>query len=332
MIGESEAIMNEKKSWRVLVAGGAAATLTACGSGGGAPGAVRSTTPAPVLATAAAPTLAQSLGTPVPLAGNAVTTTNTAGTITIAANNNVTSSRTINSATQVTTNFAINGTARTASVDPTAPPGVGVGNGVGVPVMSAQLSDGQFFNADSNAGTLSYASFGYWSFQATDALGAATGPAVTQSYFGGRETPAAAVPSAGTATYTGRTLGLGATAGASFFLAGDVSLTANFASAGVNPRTVSGDITSIITSPVLGALPVGAVVPSTIVLSGGAISGNTFTGAASALSGLTTIGSGTFTGKFFGNTAQEVAGSWSFQSPIGSPSVSAVGSFGAKAP
>lgn len=326
MICEGEAIMGANSGSRVMVAAGvAAATLGACGGGGGGQaGVVRPSTPAPVFATAATPTLAQSLGTAVPLAGNAVTVTTAAGTTTVASRNDVSSARTIDSASQVTLRFSVAGTERTAILDPSAPPPIGgPSNGVGVPVLTAQHADGTVFNADSNAGTLDYASFGYWSFQPTNAQGAATGPAVMQSYSGGRETPLTNIPTAGTATYTGRTLGFGTSAGTSFFMAGNVLLNADFA---VNSRTVNGTIAGITTSPL------GATTLDSIVLSGGTISGNGFAGTATAFNGGLTLGSGPFAGKFFGPTAGEVAGQWSFQNPVGSPAINAVGSFGAKAP
>jgi transferrin binding protein len=285
-------------------------------------------TPPAVVATSDTPTLPNSLGTPFPLNGPTVAFASAAdGKVTVTARSGVASARTRDSATQATLRFAIDGTTRTAVVDLTQP-SVAPG-GLSVPVFQVNLqNDGVVTTADSNAGTLSYASFGYWAFRPADFPAT---PGTLQTYFDGRETPVSAMPQTGSATYTGATLGYGAVSGVDFFLTGNVLLNANFTAGG---GTIGGQVNTIATFPVSNPMPVGAALPSRIDFTAGSITGNAFSGTASAINTTgapLTVGTGTFGGKFFGPVVNEVAGQWLVESSTApAATLRVIGSFGAR--
>lgn len=290
------------------------------GSGSG------SVTPPAVFATGSEPTLPNSLGIAFPLAGHAVSFAAAAGAVTVSERGGVLSARTRDSATQATLRFSIDGTLRTAVIDLTQPSVAP--SGLSVPVFQVNLANaGVLTTADSNAGTLNYASFGYWAFRPDNFP---TTPGTLQAYFNGRETLLSAVPRTGSATYSGATLGYGAVSGVDFFLTGNVLLNANFTAAG---GTIAGQVNTIATVPVGSPLPAGAALPTRIDFTAGSIANNTFSGTTTAVSGAgaTVVGSGTFGGKFYGPVADEVAGQWLIESATGpAATLRVIGSFGAK--
>lgn len=302
--------------------------VSACGgsaavrSDGSSPGSVN---PPAVFANAANPTLAESIGTSFPLRGNTLSASGAPGATTVTALGGADAARTRRSATEATLDFTADGQTRRATLDLTRP--LTVPGGVGVPVFEATLSDGVLTTADTNAGILSYASFGYWAFRRNVTP---TPPATVQTYFMGRETPLGAVPSNGAFTYNGTTLGYGVLSGAEVFVTGNVTLTATFAIGG---GSIGGQINSISALPVNAPLPGGAVVPTRIDLTAGSISGNTFTGSAAAFSGVggAAVGSGSFDGRFYGPAVNEVAGRWAVESGAApDASLRLIGSFGAR--
>lgn len=314
---------------RIAVVAGAGVVLTACshtdvqlGNVGGDGGSV---TPPAVLATGDQPTLSTSLGTSFPLAGHTVSIAAAGGAVTVAERTGVLASRTRDSATQATLRFSIGGTQRTAVIDLTQPSVTP--SGLSVPVFQVSLaSGGTLTTADSNAATLSYASFGYWAFQPADfPITAGT----LMAYFNGRETPLTAVPRTGSATYSGATLGYGAVSGVDFFLTGNVLLNASFTTAG---GTIGGQVNTIATIPVSSPLPAGAALPTRLDFTAGTISSNGFSGTTTAVSGASSVvGSGTFAGKFYGPLAEEVAGQWRIESaPEPAATLRVIGGFGAK--
>ena len=175
-----------------------------------------------------------------------------------------------------------------------------------VAVSGASATPSLLFLAE--RGTLSYARFGYW----VDLALSTPNNIINYTYFAaGVQTPAPSMPSSGTATYAGTTVGkMIDNANTSFDFFGKVNLQANF---GGSP-TISGTVHSLTASP--SAPPI-----TSINLNGGTIAGNTFTGATSAAGGLT----GTWNGQFYGPAAEEVAGSYT----IGGGTLQGWGSFGA---
>lgn len=162
-------------------------------------------------------------------------------------------------------------------------------------------------------GTLSYARFGYW----IDGSRVAANDVLEHSFFaGGVQTPVGAMPSSGTATYVGTTLGTVVdNTNAKFDFAGKVNLVADFGA-----RGVSGSIHSL----------VGSSLPLTSITLGGGnipVGANTFAGTATALDGATTVGAGSFNGRFYGPAANEAAGTWTLDG--GGGSLKGWGSYGA---
>lgn len=212
----------------------------------------------------------------------------------------------------VTVNSVIDGTAgseRYIEANVTArQPDVIVAAGVGSDGLIHELVLG-------GVDTLSYTRWGFWG-RANNNNVLETGE-FWATYYGGRETPVSAVPTTGTATYTGVTVGVGIDkAGLVDAIAGNLSLTANFSAA-----TVSGAVAGLINSQSV-ALDARATMAGTI-------GGNGYAGTVQGtnLAGNTVLGSGNFDGKFFGPAAEETAGKWNFNSTDGSK---LMGAFGAK--
>jgi hypothetical protein len=131
------------------------------------------------------------------------------------------------------------------------------------------------------------------------------------TFAGGNETPLANVPTSGSASYTGYTIGAGATGTELFALRGSVRIDADFAGHDVT-STVS-NISTLNTNNISGALP--------NLTGSGAIVGNDFT---TSLSGGAL--SGALTGAFYGTNADEAAGTWR----VTGGGTTAVGSFAAQ--
>lgn len=165
---------------------------------------------------------------------------------------------------------------------------------------------------------LTYSDFGIWdrdltSAAAQNAQGLVSNDAIASAYYRGAETPLAQMPPTGTFTYNGSTVGASVnTSGGITSIAGDIALTANFAAA-----TINGSVTNLYSTA--GPLNLYGDLA-------GSISGNSFSGTGLAKENGATVGSGGFSGKFFGPAAQEVAGQWNLEGS----GVKAMGSFGAK--
>lgn len=155
--------------------------------------------------------------------------------------------------------------------------------------------------ADPTTSNLSWTTYGTWYSSSSQARN--YGAFVT-----GYTTPAASVPTTGTATYTGSAQGhvfypdAGWQNGVGHnYVSGNASLQANFG---------SGSITGSLTNMTNGSAPWNSV--SLL----GAISGGNFTGTTAATSAPGTLGSlrssatGTFAGLFFGPVAQELGAVW----------------------
>lgn len=176
-----------------------------------------------------------------------------------------------------------------------------------VAVSGASATPSLLFLAE--RGTLSYARFGYW----VDLALSTPNNIVNYTYFAaGVQTPALSMPSSGTATYAGTTIGkMIDNANTSFDFFGKVNLQANF---GVSP-TISGSVHSLTASP--SAPPITSISLNSVAISGNQIMGGT----TSAVGGLT----GQWNGRFYGPGAEEVAGSYT----IGGGTLQGWGSFGA---
>jgi len=165
--------------------------------------------------------------------------------------------------------------------------------------------------------SLDYALYGAWMQENGDQV--LQSNELVAAAYGGLETPLNNMPTAGAFTYTGQTLGLGVdSAGNIAGIAGNLSLTADFAS-----HSVNGTINNMALSTAAGVS-----YPGTTAQLNGGISGNGFNGTMDVKNASSAaVGSGTFDGRFFGPNAEEVAGKWAYDGSDGSK---AIGAFGAK--
>ena len=182
------------------------------------------------------------------------------------------------------------------------------GGALTIDVAAFQNADVKFLSSD--YANLDWTRVGYWStgggwWDADDVVGR-SGVFVT-----GYETPAAAVPTTGSATYTGAVQGTvlypGTSAGTTHCncvvetLAGNASFTANFGT-----RNVSGSLTSM----TAGGVPWNSVAFNST------ITGNSFSGTTSVTTtpagpaSLAPNATGTVEGRFFGPSAQEAGAVW----------------------
>ncbi|SEH34171.1 transferrin-binding protein-like solute binding protein [Magnetospirillum fulvum] len=186
--------------------------------------------------------------------------------------------------------------------------------------------DRRFYDYRSVAGLI-YSAYGYF----VDSHSSDFNTTYAYTAIGtGIPTPSVQMPSSGSATYSGGTvgyvaIGTGTSAVAGSF-AGSASLTANF-SAG----SISGTLSGLTTS--LSGVTMGNISLSNGSISGTAFSGGTATGSITR-SAVTTTSTGSFAGGFNGANAAEVAGTYAMNNSAdsyhGSMPVSLVGSFGAK--
>jgi len=153
---------------------------------------------------------------------------------------------------------------------------------------------------------LSYSGYGVWATNDTGTTGRIGALGI------GTQTPVASVPTTGSATYVGTTIGAGANASGPFALTGSVQIGVNFANGAVS-TSITGVQQQNIATNVVSAGP---------SLSGtGTVSGNRLS---STLAGGGTTGG--VVGSFYGPAAQEVAGAWR---TFGG-GYTALGGFGAK--
>ena len=129
---------------------------------------------------------------------------------------------------------------------------------------------------------------------------------------GGSATPASAMPTSGTATYTGQTIGTGTNTTGAYALLGNATIQVNF---GTNAATITLNNTQ---QQYLGT---NSVITGPTLTGTGTISGNRMAGTLSG-TGL----SGTHASTFYGPAAQENAGVWSVAGSGGS----AQGSWGTR--
>lgn len=149
----------------------------------------------------------------------------------------------------------------------------------------------------------------------------------------GYETPAAAVPTSGTATFNGRAEGAVFNAGtdrASIELTdGTATFTANFGT-----RTVSGTVIGIVARDAVGGIPTG-MFPGwndfsfNSVITANAFSGDTrVTNSPGGITSLAGNATGTIEGRFFGPSAQEAGAVWT----LFDGTKSAIGTLSGKGP
>jgi len=184
-----------------------------------------------------------------------------------------------------------------------------------------QLSDTLAFH-DEDSSTLSQVAAGQGLSSSAYGMWASTTktyPGNTGVFAIGNLTPATSVPSTGSATFNGFTIGTGGAINSNssdgssiFLLKGNVQIIANFSS-----QKVTTNLTNFVTSAYTTSPPVS--VPDLTGTS--SVSGNAFTGPIVG-GGLT----GTINGNFYGSAAQETVGVW--QASGGGNAW--IGSFGAK--
>ncbi len=165
--------------------------------------------------------------------------------------------------------------------------------------------------------SLDYSRFGVWEQDNGDTL--LQSNELLAAIYGGLETPVSNIPTTGSFTYHGQTLGVGIDrAGNVAAITGNIGLTANFAD-----RSMTGNVSSIALS---GSS--GVSFPGTTATLTGNLSGNGYAGSMLVKdSTAATVGDGSFDGRFFGPAAQETAGKWIFQ---GTDGIKAMGAFGAR--
>ena len=131
----------------------------------------------------------------------------------------------------------------------------------------------------------------------------------------GYETPAAAVPTMGTATFSGQAEGAvfnsGSERDALQLTGGTASFTADFGA-----RTVGGSVTGLMAVDAVAGIPTGALIPWNNFSFSSTVSANAFSGSTqvtSAPGGITSLTGnavGTIEGRFFGPSAQEAGAVW----------------------
>lgn len=182
------------------------------------------------------------------------------------------------------------------------------------------LMEGQGSDVELTAGRtsdLSYMRFGQW------AETSHSGQAVAFGLFhAGNETPLAQIPTSGTATYHGSTVGIAFRDDVTTRIFSPLTLNADFGG-----RTITGAATQF-SAVNLGGPDQGAAAfaPFLRLDLNGSISGAGFAGTSSS-SVIGVTGTGTFDGKFYGPNAVEAGGTWRVEGPGGT--MKAWGSFGA---
>ncbi|HEX5361161.1 MAG TPA: transferrin-binding protein-like solute binding protein, partial [Fluviicoccus sp.] len=180
---------------------------------------------------------------------------------------------------------------------------------------------------------LTAADFGVWTIRDVLAAPMPANAITTYGAFAGGTALPGSLPGSGTVVFNGSMAGVIATTtvGGSDDATGTVSLTVDFAAG-----TVTGSISSIATTPGVSTLtPYSVYAPAIdnpfrdMVISGGVISGNSFTATVTS----PTIPSATHTtlrGTFYGTGANELAGTFVLSDPSPGPGKTFIGAFGAK--
>lgn len=180
----------------------------------------------------------------------------------------------------------------------------------GITTVAVKEQDGLNYSMLLAGLSLNYARYGAWAQENGDDL--LQNNELFAAVYGGLETPVTGMPVAGSFTYNGQTLGAGIDeAGNALAIAGNISLTADFAA-----RAVSGSINNLV---------VGGTQGITAALNGG-IADNGFNGTMNVQNASqASVGGGTFDGRFFGPNAEEMAGKWAFDGVDGSKAIGAFG-------
>ncbi len=180
---------------------------------------------------------------------------------------------------------------------------------------------------------LTAADYGMWTIRDVLAAPMPANAITTYGAFAGGTQAPGSMPSSGTLVYNGTMAGVVSTTtvGGSDDASGVVSLSVNFAAG-----TVSGTITGIATTAGVSTLiPYSTYAPAIdnpfrdMTISGGVISGNTFT-ANVASPTIPTATNTTIRGTFYGTSANELAGTFVLSDPSPGPGMIFIGSFGAK--
>lgn len=180
---------------------------------------------------------------------------------------------------------------------------------------------------------LTAADFGVWTIRDVLAAPMPANAITTYGVFAGGTALPGSMPGSGTVVYTGSMAGVisTTTVGGSDDAGGTVTLSVNFAAG-----TVSGSISSILTTPGVSTLtPYSAYAPAIdnpfrdMVISGGVISGNSFTATVSSPT-IPAATNTTIRGTFYGATATELAGTFVLSDPSPGPGKIFIGAFGAK--
>lgn len=171
------------------------------------------------------------------------------------------------------------------------------------------------FVVDAPLAGYSYMTYGAWTGKTTASSG------IDSGFHGGSVTPAAAVPTTGSVTYSGKSVGYYSYEGGNRAreVTSDVTLAANFGARTLNFRSVGGH-------PMFGLLSYS----SGSSMFSGQVTSIDPTSNAEQLFGW----SGTLSGSFYGPGAQEVAGTFFMKSSFGTCNSGCqyVGAFGARRP
>lgn len=180
---------------------------------------------------------------------------------------------------------------------------------------------------------LNSADYGMWTIRDVLAAPMPANAITTYGAFaGGTQTPGS-MPTSGAVVYGGTMAGVVSTTtpGGSDGASGVVSLSVNFAAG-----TVSGTITGITTTAGVSTLmPYATYAPAIdnpfrhMTISGGVISGNTFTATVTSPT-IPTATNTTIRGTFYGAMANELVGTFVLSNPSPGPGMIFIGSFGAK--
>jgi hypothetical protein len=293
--------MKVRHSIRRAAAASALLTVSACGGGGGSG-------PGPTIV----PFVIQPAGTTVtyPINSASVATTNgvvtgsridqpgAGGTFTVTTDGSGNVSAVQFNVATPTSNFTLTNN----NINPT----LGGLNLLANILYSVNTNPGStgYFRSGGNGVSLSYSSYGGWA--SNDG-----GTGLFGVFAFGSMTPPASMPVTGTATYSGSTIGIAASATNSYAFNGTVQLQANFANSTVGTTVSNLQFQDTVSN----------TVTSQPNLTGSAtITGNQYSG---TLSGGTLIG--TSTGTFYGPAANETAGVWR----AAGGGLTAVGSYGA---
>lgn len=165
-------------------------------------------------------------------------------------------------------------------------------------IVSGQVGNAVLTLGD--RGALSYARFGYWMDRT-----AAAAP-VFSTFHVGRDALPSQLPTSGTATYVGTGVGLVKHDVGLYQIHGDTRFQADFSA-----NTISGSFTVRGGSTLPGGIATTSQAFTSLRFDSVGVTGAAFnSGPAVALDGSTSRGTGTYGGRFYGPTGEEIAGHW----------------------